>query len=39
VTRKDIGRIARSFAERKARLTPEAPATENDVARLLEENW
>ncbi len=39
VSRRDIGRIARSFSERKARLIAERPATEEDVARLLEENW
>ncbi len=39
VSRQDIGRIARSFAKRKARLVPGEPASENDVARLLEENW
>ncbi|MSQ12648.1 MAG: iron-containing alcohol dehydrogenase [Dehalococcoidia bacterium] len=39
VSRRDIGRIARSFSERKARLIAERPASEEDVARLLEENW
>ncbi|MSQ11632.1 MAG: iron-containing alcohol dehydrogenase [Dehalococcoidia bacterium] len=39
LSRKDAGPIARSFAARGGRLLPTAPASENDVARLLEEAW
>jgi len=39
LSRRDIGPIARSFAGRKAHLIAERPATEEDVSRLLEENW